>query len=676
MNRQVPREGTGILGAVAQSAPLPFVVVDKALQIVEANRAFRRLARRMPAELTGRPLAHMLPGLSGSALEAALRPVTEKREHVVGARVGTSGHPSQRAWSVSAFPVVGEETLAVLVEDVTERLLVERLASTAAARTSLLLEAGLAIGTTLDVDATLDEVTKVLVPAFADQAIIDFSPGEVVSSGQGGHHRDQATQGTHTPAPSVRRVLETGRSVLVDVTDDATLDQVARSADHRTTLMVDRVHSFCCVPLIRMDRTIGALSAYSFGGRAGFGEHDLALLREIAGRVSTALDHADSFDGARRTAIELQRRLLPSALPTSATVEVATRYVPAGPSSAVGGDWYDVIAGARGRTAFAIGDVMGRGVHAAAMMGQIRTAMRTLASSDPPPGELLDRLDEVVRDLQLAPFATCLYGVYDPISRRLTVASAGHLPPVLLEPGRDADMLSVPVGPPLGVGEASPAEERELEVADGSVLALYTNGLVERRDRPLEDRLRLLRRSLAGATGSLVDRCESVVGDLLLSSLAPHDDVALLLASLRGSPAGFVASEPVRVDPAYVRQARERVTELARPWRFTAELDDVRVMVSELVTNGVRYGRGARQLTLARLADRICVEVSDHHDSHPRVRRQSLTDERGRGLAVVDALADRWGSRPTRHGKTVWFETLTSEPAPRRVATPTDLEIT
>lgn len=676
--------GGGVLGAVARSAPLPIAVVDRSLHIIEVNQAFRRVASRVPGGLEGHPLGHTLPGLLPETLDAALRAVTERREPVLGVRLGEARNPTDRMWSVSAFPVIGQEELAVLVEDVTDRLLIERQASAAAARVSLLLEAAFAVGSTLEVDDTVDEVTKVLVPAFADQVIVDLLPADTVTVAAGhpgARHVEDRPPPSQLPSPTpqpplspaARTVMETGQASLLDITDSTAIDHVARSPEHRAALAAERVHSFCCVPLTRLDRTIGLLSAYAFGTRPGFGEHDLTLLREVAGRTSTALGHATSFDLARRTAVELQRSLLPAALPSSPTAEVASRYVPGRQATSVGGDWYDVIKGAAGRTAFAIGDVMGRGVHAAAMMGQIRTALRTLASADPQPGELLERLDEVVRDLDLAPFATCLYGVYDPVTRRLCVASAGHLPPLLLDPSGHTEPVPVPVSPPLGLSGGF-AEECDVVVADGSVLALYTDGLVEQPGEPLQSRLRLLHRSLSSTTGTLAERCETVLADLV-PTLDAADDVALLLACLHGVPGGLVARAPVRADPTCSRSARGLVTELAEQWRFTAELDEVAVMVSELVTNAVRYGRGSRTLTLVRLPDRLCVEVGDSHESHPRLRPSNALSERGRGLAVVAALAHRWGSRATSHGKAVWFEARTREPAPQD-SRPSAVEVT
>jgi hypothetical protein len=369
----------------------------------------------------------------------------------------------------------------------------------------------------------------------------------------------------------------------------------------------------------------------------------------------------------RATALALQRSLLPQRLPEQAALEVAFRYLPAGSQAGVGGDWFDVIPLSGSRVALVVGDVVGHGVHASATMGGLRSAVRTLAGVDLPPDELLTHLDDLVIHLtsdeqagiaegdQAAAGdlgATCLYAVYDPVSRHCTLATAGHPLPVLVRPGAAAEPVSGPIGPLLGLG-GLPFETTELDLAPGSVLALFTDGLIEARERDIDHGLTRLCHALALPAPSLEATCD-IVTDALLNG-RPADDVALLLARTRALPPDQVATWDISADPALVVYARKLAVEQLDAWGLDDAVFITELLVSEMVTNAIRYGASPIQLRLIRDRTLIC-EVSDASSTAPHLRRARVYDEGGRGLLLVAQLSQNWGTRHTTSGKTIWCE--------------------
>jgi anti-sigma regulatory factor (Ser/Thr protein kinase) len=373
----------------------------------------------------------------------------------------------------------------------------------------------------------------------------------------------------------------------------------------------------------------------------------------------------------------LQRSLLPRALPEPAGVELAHRYLPATGPVGVGGDWYDVIPLSGARVGFVVGDVAGHGMNAAATMGRLRTTVAALAALDLGPEELLARLDDlVVRSgaVRTADEAedqafgvTCLYAIYDPVSRRCVVARAGHPPPVLATPGGRAELLDLPAGPPLGLG-GLPFESREVELPEGAVLALYTDGMVESRDRDIDVGIRALCEAVSRPDGGpLEDLCANVTAALL--PRPPEDDAALLLVRMHALAEDLVSTWEIRDDPSDVARSRSLVCEQLGRWgvdegvAFTVEL-----VVSELVTNAIRYGRPPIRMRLIRERGLI-VEVSDGGHTSPHLRRAAMEDEGGRGLFLVAQMTQRWGTRYTPAGKTIWTE-VSLTPTPLEALTP------
>ncbi len=396
-----------------------------------------------------------------------------------------------------------------------------------------------------------------------------------------------------------------------------------------------------------------------------FDRDDVTLVQELTSRAAVCVDNARRYTRERTTALALQRSLLPQAVGGQAAVEFASRYLPALSQAGVGGDWFDVIPLSGTRVALVVGDVVGHGIHASVTMGRLRTAVWTLADVDLPPDELLTHLDDLVGHLATAESetggeigATCLYTVYDPVSRHCTIAAAGHPPPVLLRPDGTVEVLEVTAGPILGVG-GLPFEATELELPEGSVLALYTDGLVEARTVDVDEGTAALCAALAVPAESLDLMCDTVLKSCLPEN--PTDDVALLVARTRALDADQVAVWDLPADPAVVATARQYALGQLTRWGLDETAFVTELVVSELVTNAIRYGGPPIQLRLIRDRSLIC-EVSDASSTSPHLRRARTYDEGGRGLLLVAQLTDRWGTRPSGTGKTIWAEQPLSFP--------------
>lgn len=558
---------------------------------------------------------------------------------------------------------------------------------------ALLNAAGARIGNSLDLEKTARELLDVAVPQFCDLASVDLY--EEVLAGE-----EPRPGGGEGSAP-LRRV-----AFASAVGDGSDPDTVPLGSTHRygfesapaAALRTARVrpvsargpgeqpsvsafgiavHSTLAVPMVARDRVLGLVQFSRTKGSEPFGERDAALAAELAARAAVCIDNARLYRREHERALILQRSLLPPGDPEAAGLDIACRYRPGTDATEVGGDWFDVIELPGHRTALVVGDVMGRGLRAAVAMGELRTAVRTLALLDLEPAEVLEALDEVARglgetrstrrggeDLSEVYLATCAFAVYDPVSRRCTFANAGHLPPMLVEPdseGAPALLLEVPKGVPLGVG-GEPFEQIEVELADGTLLALYTDGLVESRYQPLDDGLHTLRGALADSERPLEDVCDRV-----LAGTATHhgeDDIALLLARVQGLPASSIGDWRLPPEPRSVARARELARKQLTKWDLESLADTTELLVSELVTNALRHGQG--QIRLRLLLDHTLVcEVWDAGLVQPRRRRARDTDEGGRGLQLVGLLSAGWGSRRTPRGKTVWFELAVPDGEPK-----------
>jgi serine phosphatase RsbU (regulator of sigma subunit)/anti-sigma regulatory factor (Ser/Thr protein kinase) len=555
-------------------------------------------------------------------------------------------------------------------------------------RLKLLHDAGMAIGTTLDAERTARKLTEVAVPRFADFVTVDLALSVLM-----GEEPEEALKQDRT---KVRRVAVAGIDEHHPLHSVGELDGYsfvvpsANGVSHgRAHLEPDLLASTAWRPLIPddaagvLDHGMRSLIAVPLRGRGAllgtvtfwrsrhaepFTQADLADAEELAAKTAVAIDNARRFTRERTAAVTLQRSLLPQRLPEQTAVDVASRYLPAGPQTAgVGGDWYDVIPLSGCRVALVVGDVVGHGINACATMGRLRTAVRTLADVDLPPDELITHLDDLVMHLtddqqegraegdaaaagELG--ATCLYAVYDPVARSCTVASAGHPLPVVLTPDGKVEQVHGFVGPPLGLG-GLPFESLEFSPPTGSVLALYSNGLVQSRERDLDDGLAGLRHALALPAPSLEAACDTVMRTLV----TPHmeDDITLLLARTHALTADRVAVWDIPADPAMVVRARKLAVEQLDTWGLWEAAFVTELLVSELVTNAIRHGQSPVELRLIRDSALIC-EVSDASSTAPHLRRAREFDEGGRGLLLVAQLSQKWGTRHAAVGKTIWCE--------------------
>lgn len=410
-------------------------------------------------------------------------------------------------------------------------------------------------------------------------------------------------------------------------------------------------------PLRGRRRVIGAAVLLRRADRPAFEGDDLLVAAQLATHTALGVDKAVLYGREAYIADQLQRAMLPDSLPQPTGVRLASRYLPAAETARVGGDWYDAIPLPGSRVALVVGDVMGHSMQSAAIMGQLRTTVQTLAGLDLPPQEVLYHLDEQAQRLGHDRMATCVYAVYDPIAHRLVVANAGHPPPVMLHADGRTEVLKVPEGAPIGVGGV-PFDAVELPAPAGATLLLYTDGLVESRTRDVWAGIERLRERL-GAVGELV--CPPPLEPLcdeVLDILGPgdrDDDIALLAARFDGIAPGDVAYWFLEPHPRTAGHARRLIRRALDRWGLEELTDSVELLVSEVVTNAVRYA--GRPITLRLLrTDVLRCEVGDDTPQLPRLRHAGIQDENGRGLFLVQRLAQRWGATRLSAGKVVWFE--------------------
>ncbi|MEU5957595.1 SpoIIE family protein phosphatase [Streptomyces sp. NPDC047525] len=413
-------------------------------------------------------------------------------------------------------------------------------------------------------------------------------------------------------------------------------------------------------PLRGRRRVIGAAVFLRRPDRHPFEADDLLVAAQLATHSALGIDKAVLYGREAYIADELQRTMLPETLPRPTGVRLASRYLPAAETARVGGDWYDAIPLPGSRVALVVGDVMGHSMTSAAIMGQLRTTAQTLAGLDLPPQEVLHHLDEQAQRLGSDRMATCLYAVYDPVAHRITIANAGHPPPVLLHLGGRAEVLRVPPGAPIGVGGVD-FEAVELDAPAGATLLLYTDGLVESRLRDVWTGIEQLRERLA-ATAQLTGPdhpppLEALCDDVL-DMLGPgdrDDDIALLAARFDGIAPSDVAYWYLEPEDATPARARRLARSALERWGLQELTDSLELLVSEVVTNAVRYASRPVTLRLLR-TDVLRCEVGDDVPQLPRLRQARATDEGGRGLYLVNKLARRWGATRLSTGKVVWFE--------------------
>ncbi|MFS8197980.1 SpoIIE family protein phosphatase [Streptomyces sp. CWNU-52B] len=388
-------------------------------------------------------------------------------------------------------------------------------------------------------------------------------------------------------------------------------------------------------------------------------DEERTLLATISALVAQALERARLYDAEHARSRELQRSLLPQGLPDLAACTAAARYLPASQGMDVGGDWYDIIPLSGGQVALVVGDVMGHGLPEAATMGRLRTAVHTLADLELPPDEIMSHLNDIVGGMAEESYATCLYALYDSTTRTCSIARAGHPPPALVHPDGSVHFPEPAADPPLGAAKP-PFETVEMAVPEGSLIVLYTDGLVESAKRDIDtgmaDLARLLRTTHEdGTSADLEHLCDALTAGLLPTEVQAADDAAFLVARLHALPQDRMAAWPLPRDPKAAGQARRHVRGQLAVWGLDDLVPSTELLVSELVGNVVRHAKGPVRLRLLYGAELIC-EVFDGSLTMPRIRRASESDEGGRGLQLVTALSERWGVRYTSTGKCIWTE--------------------
>ncbi|MBT3153228.1 SpoIIE family protein phosphatase [Streptomyces sp. CHD11] len=546
-------------------------------------------------------------------------------------------------------------------------------------RLEFLNEVSSRIGTSLDLSRTITEVSKAVVPRFTDVAGTylreQVVAGEEFDEGvpdtttlwhrvalehtdEPGRWDDVVPVGEAMPFPAHTpffQCMTTGEPVLVPHIDEKTGHAIASQFDKRDIRPLITGRSMLVVPLKARQVVLGFMILLRHPERRLFDDMDRVTGAELAARAGLVLDNARMYTHQENVAETLQDSMLPHIPPRLAGCDIATRYLPGTLLGRIGGDWFDAVELPGARTALVVGDVMGHGLNSAAMMGQLRTAVQTMAALDLPPAQLLRNLDDLAQRLGDSYLATCLYAVYDPIAGELHLANAGHIPPVLVRAadGR-SELLDLPTGAPIGVGGVPFAAVR-VRVEPGDRLVMCTDGLVEVRGEDIGVGLATLCESAAHPAASMDDACDTIIRALNAGG-GRKDDVALLMARLGGIEPGDVAEWQLAVEPSAPGRARAVVREQLHDWGLPKLLDSAELLVSELVTNAVLHSR-ARPVALRLVrGDTLLCEVEDDDHELPTLIDARPLDEAGRGLRVVSTLARAWGTSRTAAGKSVWFE--------------------
>ncbi|MFJ4616655.1 SpoIIE family protein phosphatase [Streptomyces sp. NPDC088812] len=692
--RQEWTVGRSVLDGFLTRSPVGMAVMDRDLRFVWVNDTLERIGGVPREQRLGRRLSDLLPGLRTDALEELMRTVLRTKAPVPDYEfVGWSwADPHRRhAYSMSFFPLVdADETVTgvcYLVLDVTERWSARRLLS-------LVNEAGTSVGTTLDVMRTAQELADFAVPRFADFVVVDLLEPVLSTEGHGAWLMDAGPaparpvlrraglssvregcpeavarvgeRAGFLPPPYDADFLVHGEPLLLPVLDASDDLWVTEQPERAATIREFGLHSLISVPMRARNTVLGLTTFIRTLNPVSFRPDDLLLARDLVARAALCVDNARRYTREHAAAVTLQRSLLPHALSGGTALEVASSYLPADATGGVGGDWFDVIPLSGARVGLVVGDVVGHGITAAATMGRLRTAVQTLADMELPPDELLAHLDDLVLRLSAertddetarrttAAFlgATCLYAVYDPVTRRCTMARAGHPPPVVVAPDGRVSFPEPPAGPPLGLGGMA-FEAGEIELAENSLIGLYTDGLVRGSDGDVERGMARLGEVLARSDTDLGSLCSTAVRHLV--PRPQPDDIALLLARTHALGTDRIASWDVPVDPAAVGDVRACATRQVAAWGLDELAMTTELIVSELVTNAIRHAEPPIRLRLLRDGHLTC-EVADASSTAPRLRHARSTDEGGRGLFLVAQLAHRWGARYTAEGKIIWAE--------------------
>ncbi|MFH8376576.1 SpoIIE family protein phosphatase [Streptomyces cyaneofuscatus] len=685
-----------LLQGLATQSPVGLAIYDTDLRLTWSNTAYEREIGKPLAEYRGMRADELYSGGTfvtpgyPKTLDAVMHHVIDTGEPILDLHfqgIPPSDPGTEHLWSCSYYRLQDADghVFGVCEDafDISDRQRAQQ-------RLALLVEVGRRIGTVLDVVTTAEEIAEVTVPEFAAAVRVDIArvtvmSGELPATGSSAA-MDLLRVGEHSVDPAAADAAEplypgapgspADRYPPVTYPPGSPQDRSLASGglvlDDNVLVVPLRVGGSVLglVTFVRSPRPEVSDRPLSRGPANTFDNGEVALADELAARAAVCIDNARRFTRERSASLALQRQLLPHHVPPQSAVEIAYRYLPSDDVTGVGGDWFDVIPLSGTRVGLVVGDVVGHGLQAAATMGRLRTSVRAFAQLDMAPDELLTRLDDLVgqplderpgtRDGaasdaydELTTGATCLYAVYDPVSRRCVMARAGHLPPAVVHPDGRVTFPDLPAGPPLGLG-GLPFESMEIELPVGSLLALFTDGLVEARDHDIDQGLDALGRVLGGPAASLEELCDRAVSELVPDATTA-DDTALLLARTRQLDEGQVAEWELPAEAMTVGRARELATRQLGAWGLEELSFATELVVSELVTNAVRYGGGPLRLRLIRDRTLLC-EVADTAHTSPHLRHSAEDDEGGRGLFIVAQLVQRWGTRYTPAGKTIWTE--------------------
>jgi PAS domain S-box-containing protein len=668
--------------------PLQLGCFDENSRLIVHNEAGVHGLAKAEEQMRGRRLSEIYASPEDWRVEQAMEQVLATGEQmsveIFGQGPGEDHpHPS----TILAYPLKDPDGrvrgVSLAAMDTTEQYMARQ-------RLAMVNAASSRIGTTLDTARTAQELADLATGRFADFVSVDLLiPGRentavvrrtAQQSVLAGCPESVAETGKSRRYPEgspMAGALAAGEPVLCQATDASVRRWLA--GDHASSRLAAQygMHSFIVAPLLARGAILGLVQYARHRNPAPFDPDDLLLAQEITAKAALSIDNAQRYTRERDTALALQRSLLPQDAFRHSALDVASRYVPACSRAGVGGDWFDVIPLSGSRVALVVGDVVGHGMHASVTMGLLRTAVRTLADVDLPPDELLTYLDDLVllRERKDSPppqaaqdqppqaaedqlphpgeiTATCLYAVYDPVARHCTLARAGHPAPAIRHPDGTVTFPDLPAGPPLGLGSL-PFESAELEMPDGTTIALFTDGLIKSASLDIDEGTARLSRALRDPAAPPEQLCDDVLASLPPGPLP--DDIALLIARTRGLGASQVATWDLPCQPSEVAHARQMTADKLTQWELEDASFVTELIVSELVTNAIRYGAPPIQLRLINDTSLIC-EVSDACSTAPHLRHARVFDEGGRGLLLVAQFAKRWGTRHTPYGKTIWAE--------------------
>jgi hypothetical protein len=665
--------------------------IDYDGRIVQHDRNAALILARPADELLGAHLIDLTAGAqadsatgrsadSVAAVNGLLEAIRSDREGSAMVTIETrDGHQAEAVATVYPMRAGGTSLVALAMLRIPVPR-AERFVDPAVMRKHMLDDTFTRIGDTLDIDHLARELMDALVPHFCNVAellLLETLMGndELPAHGPDGalplrriallHDRKDPAWEAAFPTGEILRYpahtpyfqcMDTGKPVLETNISGSQASRIAKAWRRRPVSKLLSDASMLMLPLVARGTLLGFFACTRQDGFRRFDAYDIEVGMDFANRAAVFIDNARRYSREHTTALTLQRSMLPTGLSAPSSVEVRHRYLPGSKLIEVGGDWYESIALPGGRVALVVGDVAGHGVRAAVTMGRLRTAIHTLAMLELPPAESLQQLDELMHTLgEREPhFATCAYAVFDAVSGNCEVAVAGHLPPLLVHPDGSNELLDVPPAPPLGIGDGD-VESRQFQVEDGSLFVLYTDGLVENKGQDISDGLARLRDIFGpgSPTRPLEDLCKATLDGVY--SDHQRDDIAVLIARLRRLPQDNYASWTLAPRLTSVRHARSVITEPMKRWDLEELIPTTELLVSELVTNAIRYSRGEVTLRLVNEKALVC-EVLDSSAAMPRLRPAGEQDENGRGLQVVRQLSKRWGARRTPTGKVVWCE--------------------